>query len=131
MTTSQRRISSRRRLCSLGVLAALFAQMALIALHAVETAGSVPRSQTREAQAGAVAALAPAAQPEGRHNPASCPVCQSLLRTKPAVAAPTSREEPRAALAAAPSVPELRAPSGVARSGHPPRAPPSETRQLG
>jgi hypothetical protein len=133
MNSRRRRDTLRRRLLALGVFAALLAQMGLPALHGVESADSAPRSALlpESALSAGSAAIGRAAQPDSSHERTSCAVCRSLLRSSPAAPAAVSHEGPRVALTAAPAASELRAPAGVARSGHPPRAPPSDILQLG
>jgi hypothetical protein len=124
--TSGRRVSLLRgRLLAVLVGVGLLAQLALPAVHAIEVErGSKPEAASvlPGAAEGPSVAANPVATPA--HDPATCPACQSLLRTSPVVAPNTVSAQPdRGHPSALPAAPAL-AISAVARTGHPPRAPP-------
>jgi len=129
MTTSHEIGSLSRRLLAAGVFAALLAQIALPALHAVATehrgvlAWRVlsARAPVFERATGSALAV---------HDPATCSICQSLMRTNPVARTWVSHGEflPNG-IPAFPAAPVC-AHSTAAQSGHPPRAPPTHATAL-
>lgn len=109
------------------ICAALLIQMTLPAVHAVETTDVGPSGAA--AWDGACA-VAHTAQPAPAHDPATCPVCQSLLRTSPAVSAALVRAETCAEHTAARSETRPCVHDAAAQTGHPPRAPPARAFHL-
>jgi hypothetical protein len=108
------------------VLAALAGQMALPAAHGLElrrlglTVVAAPATGD-----GVPLQLSPVRGHAAAHDPAACPVCQSLLRAGRAGLAPTTRAQAVAQAAAPPSEPCPRTGSCPLRGAHPPRAPPA------
>lgn len=131
MTTTQEVRSTPRWLLAAGLCAALLAQMALPALHALAIAQPAPHA-THVAQIatnGSVVALA--AQVAPAHDSATCPICQSLTRTKPVAVTPVSPEEPARECARTPLAAPACGRFAVSQSGHRPRAPPAHAIHLG
>jgi hypothetical protein len=107
---------------------ALLAQMALPAVHAIETGRTVPHAQSLEGAGALPVAHAP--KPHASHDPATCPVCQSLLRANPLGASPAPRSEICLELGPTRPVAPTRAWYAVALIGHRSRAPPLRTLHL-
>jgi hypothetical protein len=121
----------RQRLLAVGVFAALLAQMALPALHALGTEGPAFRDAPWQlASASTPGAAWRAPQPAPAHDPSACPVCQSLLRTSPVATSPVAREESCAVRPAATPAVLACADFGEVMTGHPPRAPPAHAFRL-
>lgn len=122
---------SRRRLLAVGACVSLVAQMALPALHAVGTADVAARATPIAQEASGYApVVARADQTPPAHDPATCPVCQSLLRAGPVPSSSVSRAEPCAGRPLAPPAAPVGAPAAIAQVGHPPRAPPASALHL-
>lgn len=130
--TSHGTRSLGRRLLGVGVCAALLAQIALPAVHAL-TAGDLAAAGALLHQASSVAKPVGvrAASPLTSHDAATCPVCQTLLRTSPVVSHCDSHRAPRVECVT--PTPEAQVPvrAALAQIGHPPRAPPSRAIHLG
>jgi hypothetical protein len=119
------------RLLVLSVCAALLAQMALPALHAVKIGGPLHRvAAVWHGASSHAAADVRAAQPTSAHDAATCPVCQSLLLTSPVATPRVAAWAPRPGVARALAVAPLRARSAAAQIGHTPRAPPADAFHL-
>lgn len=108
------------------VLAALAGQMALPAAHGLELRRlGLTVVSTPAAGDPVPLQLSPVTGRAAVHDPAACPVCQSLLRAGRAGLAPPARAEAVAQAAAPPTEPSPRTRSSLLRRAHPPRAPPA------
>jgi len=113
----------RQRILALAILFALALQLELSVAHAAAHFGSGD-SELAFAQGAPAQQLQPASATHGRgHDAASCPICQSL-HANPAVTPPPAPERPLPEIASLLPAPAQRPHDCVARSGHPPRAPP-------
>ncbi len=131
MTTSPETGSLARRMVVAGVCVALLAQMSLPALHAVATERHSQGIQAGHILSSDAPILSRATQASASHDPATCSICQSLMRTSPVATLSVSRGEPSPkGIPALPAAPECTH-SAVARSGHTPRAPPTHASHLG
>jgi hypothetical protein len=83
----------------------------------VATAAELPM-----AAAGTV--VSRASGPVAPHDAATCPICQSLVRTRSAVPAPACADLACVALAPAAPLPAADPPAATPYRDHPPRAPP-------
>lgn len=108
------------------VLAALATQMALPATHgfAIRHLGQVAEAALA---AGETAELRLSSQTchAAPHDPAVCPVCQSLMRAGSVALPPASFADPVAEVAAPPGTLPVHVGGRLLRDGHPPRAPPA------
>jgi len=113
----------RQRILALAIFFALALQLELPVAHAPAHFGSGD-SDLVLARSAPPHQLLPASSMHGRgHDASSCPICQSL-HAKPAVTPPAAPERPLPELATLLPAPSSRLHDCVARSGHPPRAPP-------
>jgi len=130
MTASHPSLRIPRWLLAAGLCGVLLAQMALPALHAIERSSSAPDVLTSQPMVAGAIPVARAAQPGATHDPATCPLCQSLLRSNSLMTSPAPRSD--ASIAYAPALPmaPTRAWDAVAQIGHPSRAPPLRTLHL-
>jgi len=115
----------------LGVLAVLFAlalQMELPVAHASQHGDAGSTSVAARADGAASPRLSPAG-PHATHDPASCPICQSL-HAKPSALLPAAPARSATEAVGVPVATAQRAHACVARSGNPPRAPPLEALAL-
>ena len=113
----------RQRFLALAMLFALALQLELPVAHAPAHFGSAD-SELALAGGAPPQQLQPASALHGRgHDAASCPICQSL-HAKPAVTPPAAPERPLPELGTLLPAASSRPHDCVARSGHPPRAPP-------
>lgn len=125
MTSSHEAGRIPRWLIAASVCAALVAQMALPALHALDTRGLPPRiALTWQVPSSRVPVVASAELAAPAHDAATCPVCQCLTRTNPVTSTSVARAESSTQCAPAPAAAPVFARSAVAQSDHPPRAPP-------
>jgi hypothetical protein len=125
MTAPVRQVVHRvkHRILALATLLALALQLELPVAHASAHFGSAD-SDLVLAQGAPGQQLQPASATHGRaHDAAACPICQSL-HAKPAVTPPAAPERALPERAALLPAPAQRPHDCVARSGHPPRAPP-------
>lgn len=122
-----RRVARRLPTLVLVLLGALAARMALPAAHAWDRAPRSPHPLTAAPRGPepSTPELSRAAPPAGQHDPATCPVCQTLLHASPAAPQPASLALPVAGFESLLVVSAPRAHTRAARSGHPPRAPPA------
>jgi hypothetical protein len=125
MRTRREREGLRRRLLAASVFAALLAQMALPALHALREDSALGASPALQVASAATAAEAGILHSAPAHDPADCPVCRILMRTTPVATPPATSAELRTDCP--PAAPELapRTDFAVVLLGHPPRAPPA------
>ena len=119
----------RHRILALAMLFALAIQLELPVAHAPAHFGSGD-SELVLAKSAPPQQLQPASAAHGRaHDASSCPICQSL-HAKPAVTPPAAPARRLPELASLLSAPAQRPHHCVARSGHPPRAPPQTSLSL-
>lgn len=111
-----------RKLGVLAVLAALALQLELPVAHASQHGDAAPASISAWSHAPAQPQLSPGAG-HAAHDPASCPVCQSL-HAKPSALPPSAPARGLPDSVSVPLATPQRAHARVARTGHPPRAPP-------
>ncbi|HXK24158.1 MAG TPA: hypothetical protein VMS55_15930 [Myxococcota bacterium] len=109
-----------RRLSIVVLSICLLGQMALPPGHPAPRAGGTSGVVALALHGKSVsrAELCPA------HDPTTCPVCQRLLHPKPAATPPAMPARSLPVLLSNLPAPALRAHEAVARTGHPPRAPP-------
>jgi hypothetical protein len=114
-----------RRFFALALLCAIAARMALPVAHASVLEEAAGPGLATPAPAGSLhgAQLSGTAQPAA-HDPTTCQVCQSLLHAKPAAPPPAMLARGLPTLSSVVPAPVMRAHQAVARTGHPPRAPP-------
>lgn len=117
--------SSRWRKWSVLVLAALAARMALPAAHGLEIRRLEQGSTAAVLGDAAAVAVAHASEGAPAHDPATCPVCQSLLRAGSAALAPASRLDTVFEAEAPPSESPTPVRASAPGRAHPPRAPPA------
>jgi len=129
MTMRPETRSLSRWLLAAAVCGALLAQMALPALHALETVAPRDALAWQVASVGAPT-VARAAQRAAAHDPATCPVCQSLLRTSPIASSLVPCGAACAERVPLPAAAPARDDFVVAQTGHPPRAPPTRAPHL-
>jgi hypothetical protein len=116
-----------RRLSVFALLCAIASQLLLPLAHAsvglarTASARSSVVGQTHFAAHGVEVSRAAA---PADHDPATCGVCQSLFHAKPVAPPPAVPARWLPELASLLVAPVVRAHAAVARTGHPPRAPP-------
>jgi hypothetical protein len=114
-----------RQIWALGLAGALVAQMALPLAHFLGSTRDERVTTAAELPAAALGAeVSRASGPVAPHDPATCPICQSLVRTRSAVPAPTCADLACVALAPAAPLPAADPPAATPYPDHPPRAPP-------
>jgi DUF2946 family protein len=119
----------RHRILALAMLFGQALQLELPVAHAPAHFGSGD-SELVLAKSAPPQQLLPTSTKHGRaHDASSCPICQSL-HAKPAVTPPAAPERALPELAALLVAPAQRPHDCVARSGHPPRAPPQTSLSL-
>ncbi len=124
---SRRASGISRWMIAASICAALLAQMASPALHALATGGTAVRGAPSTHLSSA---LAPSDAGAPAHDPATCPVCQILTRSNPVAMAPITPGEASGAVTPAPPEAPPFACSEVAQSRHRPRAPPFDLLRL-
>jgi hypothetical protein len=119
----------RHRILALAMLFGLALQLELPVAHAQAHFGSGD-SDLVLARSAPPQQLLPASARHGHeHDASSCPICQSL-HAKPAVTPPAAPERQLPEIASLLPAPAQRPHDCVARSGHPPRAPPQTSHSL-
>ena len=119
----------RHRILALAILCALALQMELPVAHAPAHASAKGSGLALAHGALPLTLKAASASLPSAHDPASCPICQSL-HAKPAAPPPALPQRWPSEAEVAVAAPEQRPHDCSAQTGHPPRAPPLAARTL-
>ena len=119
----------RHRILALAILCALALQMELPVAHAPAHASAQGSGLALTHGTQPLTLVAASASLASAHDPASCPICQSL-HAKPGAAPTALPQHWPSELGVAVAAPEQRPHDCSAQTGHPPRAPPLAARTL-